>query len=174
MAKDIPIRRMLKDAAMKGDKKVIDYLNQILKGELTAINQYFMHYRMLDNWGVTKLAKYEYHESIDEMKHADKLMERILYLDGLPNLQTLNRLRIGENVPEILQADLDLEYEALALLREAIPYCESIRDYGTRELLTEILEAEEEHVDFIEKQQQMIKDQGLQNYIQLQSEGAGS
>ena len=106
---------------MKGDKKVIDYLNQVLKGELTAINQYFMHYRMLDNWGVTKLAKYEYHESIDEMKHADKLMERILYLDGLPNLQTLNRLRIGENVPEILQADLDLEYDALALLREAIP-----------------------------------------------------
>ena len=159
---------------MKGDKKVIDYLNQVLKGELTAINQYFMHYRMLDNWGVTKLAKYEYHESIDEMKHADKLMERIFYLDGLPNLQTLNRLRIGENVPEILQADLDLEYEALALLREAIPYCESIRDFGTRELLTEILEAEEEHVDFIEKQQQMIKDQGLQNYIQLQSEPAGS
>ena len=159
---------------MKGDKKVIDYLNQVLKGELTAINQYFMHYRMLDNWGVTKLAKYEYHESIDEMKHADKLMERILYLDGLPNLQALNRLRIGENVPEIMQADLDLEYEALGLLREAIPYCESIRDFGTRELLTEILEAEEEHVDFIEKQQQMIKDQGLQNYIQLQSEAAGS
>ena len=159
---------------MKGDKKVIDYLNQVLKGELTAINQYFMHYRMLDNWGVTKLAKSEYHESIDEMKHADKLMERIFYLDGLPNLQTLNRLRIGENVPEILQADLDLEYEALGLLREAIPYCESIRDFGTRELLTEILEAEEEHVDFIEKQQHMIKDQGLQNYIQLQSEPAGS
>lgn len=159
---------------MKGDKKVIDYLNQVLKGELTAINQYFLHYRMLDNWGVTKLAKYEYDESIDEMKHADRLMERIFYLDGLPNLQTLNRLRIGENVPEILQADLDLEYEALALLREAIPYCESIRDFGTRELLTDILEAEEEHVDFIETQQQMIKDQGLQNYIQLQSEAAGS
>jgi bacterioferritin len=159
---------------MKGDKKVIDYLNQVLKGELTAINQYFMHYRMLDNWGVSKLAKYEYHESIDEMKHADKLMERIFYLDGLPNLQTLNRLRIGENVPEILQADLDLEYDALAVLREAIPYCESIRDFGTRELLTEILEAEEEHVDFLEKQQQMIRDQGLQNYIQLQSEPAGA
>jgi bacterioferritin len=159
---------------MKGDKKVIDYLNQVLKGELTAINQYFMHYRMLDNWGVSKLAKYEYHESIDEMKHADKLMERIFYLDGLPNLQTLNRLRIGENVPEILQADLDLEYDALAVLREAIPYCESIRDFGTRELLTEILEAEEEHVDFLEKQQQMIRDQGLQNYIQLQSKPAGA
>jgi bacterioferritin len=159
---------------MKGDKKVIDYLNQALKGELTAINQYFLHYRMLDNWGVKKLADYEYHESIDEMKHADKLIERILFLDGLPNLQTLNRLRIGENVPEILQADLDLEYEALALLKEAIPYCESVRDFGTRELLVEILEAEEEHVDFIEKQQQMIRDQGLQNYIQLQSEAAGS
>ncbi|TPE59107.1 bacterioferritin [Sandaracinobacter neustonicus] len=159
---------------MKGDKKAIDYLNAVLKGELTAINQYFMHYRMLENWGVLKLAKYEYHESIDEMKHADKLMERILFLDGLPNLQTLNRLRIGENVPEILAADLELEYEALTLLKEAIPYCESIRDFGTRELLTEILEAEEEHIDFIEKQQQMIKDQGLQNYIQLQSEAAGS
>ena len=159
---------------MKGDKKVIDYLNQVLKGELTAINQYFLHYRMLDNWGVKKLADYEYHESIDEMKHADKLIERILFLDGLPNLQTLNRLRIGENVPEILQADLDLEYEALALLKEAIPHCESVRDFGTRELLVEILEAEEEHVDFIEKQQQMIRDQGLQNYIQLQSEAAGS
>ena len=159
---------------MKGDKKVIDYLNQVLKGELTAINQYFLHYRMLDNWGVKKLADYEYHESIDEMKHADKLVERILFLDGLPNLQTLNRLRIGENVTEILQADLDLEYEALALLKEAIPYCESVRDFGTRELLVEILEAEEEHVDFIEKQQQMIRDQGLQNYIQLQSEAAGS
>ena len=159
---------------MKGDKKVIDYLNQALKGELTAINQYFLHYRMLDNWGVKKLADYEYHESIDEMKHADKLIERILFLDGLPNLQTLNRLRIGENVPEILQADLDLEYEALALLKEAIPPCESVRDFGTRELLVEILEAEEEHVDFIEKQQQMIRDQGLQNYIQLQSEAAGS
>jgi bacterioferritin len=159
---------------MKGDKKVIDYLNQVLKGELTAINQYFLHYRMLDNWGVKKLADYEYHESIDEMKHADKLVERILFLDGLPNLQTLNRLRIGENVTEILQADLDLEYEALTLLKEAIPYCESVRDFGTRELLVEILEAEEEHVDFIEKQQQMIRDQGLQNYIQLQSEAAGS
>lgn len=159
---------------MKGDKKVIDYLNQMLKGELTAINQYFLHYRMLDNWGVKKLADYEYHESIDEMKHADKLVERILFLDGLPNLQTLNRLRIGENVTEILQADLDLEYEALTLLKEAIPYCESVRDFGTRELLVEILEAEEEHVDFIEKQQQMIRDQGLQNYIQLQSEAAGS
>lgn len=157
---------------MKGDKKVIEYLNAVLKGELTAINQYFMHYRLLDNWGVRKLAKYEYQESIDEMKHADKLMERILFLGGLPNLQTLDRLRIGENVPEILQADLELEHEAVVLLKEAIPYCESVRDFGSRELLVEILVAEEKHVDFIETQQQMVRDQGLQNYLQLQSEAA--
>jgi bacterioferritin len=159
---------------MKGDKKVIDYLNAVLKGELTAINQYFLHARMLDNWGVKKLGAYEYHESIDEMKHADRLIERILFLDGLPNLQALNRLRIGESVPEILQADLELEHEAIALLKEAIPYCESVRDFVSRELFVSILEAEEEHVDFIETQQQMIRDQGLQNYIQLQSEAAGS
>jgi bacterioferritin len=158
---------------MKGDPKVMEYLNAVLKGELTAINQYFLHYRMLDNWGVKKLAKYEYHESIDEMKHADRLMERILFLDGLPNLQSLNRLRIGENVPEILQADLDLEHDACALLKEAIPHCESVRDFVSRELFVHILEAEEGHVDFIETQQQMIRDQGLQNYIQLQSEAAG-
>jgi len=159
---------------MKGDKKVIEYLNAVLKGELTAINQYFLHYRMLDNWGVKKLAKYEYHESIDEMKHADKLMERILFLDGLPNLQSLSRLRIGENVPEVLQADLEVEYEALAILKEAIPYCESVRDFVSRDLFSYILAAEEEHVDFIETQQQMIRDQGLQNYLQLQSEAASS
>ena len=166
---------LLKKASiMKGDKKVIEYLNAVLKGELTAINQYFLHYRMLDNWGVKKLAKYEYHESIDEMKHADKLMERILFLDGLPNLQSLSRLRIGENVPEVLQADLEVEYEALAILKEAIPYCESVRDFVSRDLFSYILAAEEEHVDFIETQQQMIRDQGLQNYLQLQSEAASS
>jgi len=163
-----------KASIMKGDKKVIEYLNAVLKGELTAINQYFLHYRMLDNWGVKKLAKYEYHESIDEMKHADKLMERILFLDGLPNLQSLSRLRIGENVPEVLQADLEVEYEALAILKEAIPYCESVRDFVSRDLFSYILAAEEEHVDFIETQQQMIRDQGLQNYLQLQSEAASS
>ncbi len=157
---------------MKGDKRVIEYLNAVLKGELTAINQYFLHYRMLDNWGVKRLAKYEYHESIEEMKHADDLMERILFLDGLPNLQSLNRLRIGETVPEILQADLELEHDALKLLKEAIPYCESVRDFVSRELLVRILEAEEEHVDFIETQMKMIEDQGLQNYIQLQSKPA--
>jgi bacterioferritin len=161
-------------SAMKGDAKVIEYLNMVLKGELTAVNQYFLHYRMLDNWGIKKLAKYEYHESIDEMKHADRLIERILFLDGLPNLQALNRLRIGESVPEILEADLALEHEAIALLKEAIPYCESVRDFVTRELLVAILDAEEEHVDFIETQQQMVADQGLPNYIQLQSEAAGS
>ncbi len=159
---------------MKGDAKVIEYLNAVLKGELTAINQYFLHYRILDDWGVKKLAKYEYHESIEEMKHADKLMERILFLDGLPNLQSLNRLRIGENVPEILQADLELEHDAVALLRDAVAHCESVRDFPSRDLFAYILEDEEEHVDFIETQQQMIKDQGLQNYIQLQSEAAGS
>ena len=159
---------------MKGDKKVIDYLNAALKGELTAINQYFLHYRMLDNWGIGKLARFEYHESIDEMKHADRLMDRILFLEGLPNLQTLNRLRIGENVPEVLQGDLDLEVEAVQLLKEAIPYCESVRDFVSRELLEAILEDEEGHIDFLEKQLQMIEDQGLANYIQLQSEPAGS
>jgi bacterioferritin len=159
---------------MKGDAKVIEYLNAVLKGELTAINQYFLHYRMLDNWGIRKLAKYEYHESIDEMKHADKLMERILFLEGLPNLQALNRLRIGETVPEILKADLELEHEAVALLKEAIPHCESVRDFVSRELFVHILEAEEEHVDFIETQFEMIERMGLQNYLQLQSEPAGS
>jgi bacterioferritin len=159
---------------MKGDAKVIEYLNAVLKGELTAINQYFLHYRMLDNWGIRKLAKYEYHESIDEMKHADRLMERILFLEGLPNLQALNRLRIGETVPEILKADLDLEHEAVSLLKEAIPYCDSVRDFVSRELFVSILEAEEEHVDFIETQFEMIERMGLQNYLQLQSEPAGS
>jgi bacterioferritin len=157
---------------MKGDPKVIEYLNAVLKGELTAINQYFLHYRMLDNWGIKKLAKYEYEESIDEMKHADKLVERILFLEGLPNLQSLNRLRIGENVPEILKADLALEHEALALLKEAIPHCESVRDFVSRDLFVHILDAEEEHVDFIETQLEMIEQMGLHNYLQLQSEAA--
>lgn len=155
---------------MKGDKKVIGYLNSMLKAELTSINQYFLHYRMLDNWGIKRLAAVEYHESIDEMKHADRLIERILFLDGLPNLQTLNRLRIGETVEEILQADLDVEMEAVPLLQEAITHCESVKDYVSRELFERILEDEEKHIDFLETQQQMIRDQGLQNYIQLQSQ----
>ena len=159
---------------MKGDTKVIEFLNAALKGELTAINQYWLHYRLLDNWGVKKLADYEKHESVDEMKHADRLMERILYLDGLPNLQALGRLRIGETVEEVLKADLELEHEALALLREAIIHCENVRDFGSRELFVDILTAEEEHVDFIETQFELIARTGIQNYIQLNSEAAGS
>ncbi|SNS18716.1 bacterioferritin [Sphingomonas laterariae] len=157
---------------MKGDPKVIDYLNEVLKNELTAINQYFLHYRMLEHWGVKKLAKFEYGESIDEMKHADKLSERILFLDGLPNFQLLGRLKIGETVEEILQADLDLENEAIPLLREAIVHCEQVRDFVTRDLLLHILDSEEEHVDSLEKQFDMIERMGIQNYIQLQSEPA--
>lgn len=157
---------------MRGDKKVIDFLNEALKNELTAINQYFLHYRMLDNWGLKKLAKFEYGESIDEMKHADKLAERILFLDGLPNFQHLGRLRIGENVEEILKADLALEEEAIPLLRDAIAHCESVRDYVSRDLFAHILENEEHHVDILEMQFEMIRQMGLQNYIQLQSEPA--
>ena len=157
---------------MKGDPKVIDYLNEALKNELTAINQYFLHYRMLDHWGIKKLAKFEYEESIDEMKHADKLAERILFLDGLPNFQLLGRLRIGENVEEVLKADLDLENEAIPLLREAIAHCETVRDFISRDLLTNILDNEEEHVDTLERQFDMIANMGIQNYVQLQSEAA--
>ncbi len=157
---------------MRGDAKVIEYLNAVLKGELTAVNQYWLHYRMLDNLGIKRLADYERHESIDEMKHADRLMERIFFLDGLPGMQALNRLRIGENVPEILAADLALEHEAIALLKDAIPHCESVRDFPSRDLFSEILAAEEEHVDFIETQQSMIASMGLENYIQLQSRPA--
>lgn len=157
---------------MKGDPKVIEHLNIALRNELTAVNQYWLHYRMLDNWGVSKLAEFERHESIDEMKHADILMERIFFLDGLPGMQALNRLRIGENVTEVLQCDLELEYEAIALLREAIIHCETVRDFVSRELFVEILSAEEEHVDFIETQQSMITQMGLNNYLQLQSKPA--
>ncbi|WP_310496772.1 bacterioferritin [Sandarakinorhabdus sp.] len=159
---------------MRGDAKVIEYLNAVLKGELTAVNQYWLHYRLLDNLGIKKLADYERHESIDEMKHADKLMERIFFLDGLPGMQQLNRLRIGENVTEVLQCDLELEHEAIALLRDAVQHCEAVRDYPSRDLFAEILAAEEEHVDFIETQQTMIENMGLANYIQLQSSPAGS
>ena len=157
---------------MRGDDQVIQFLNAALKNELTAINQYWLHYRLLDNWGVHRLAEYERHESIDEMKHADRLMERILFLDGLPNLQALGRLRVGENVPEVLRADLELEMEALPLLREAITHCENIKDFVSRELLVEILDSEEGHVDFLERQFDMIEAMGLPNYIQLQSKPA--
>jgi len=157
---------------MKGDAKVIDFLNDALKNELTAINQYFLHYRMLDHWGIARLAKYEYGESIDEMKHADRLAERILFLDGLPNFQLLGRLRIGETVEEVLKADLDLENEALPLLKDAIAHCEVVRDYVSRDLFTAILDSEEEHVDFLERQFDMIERMGIENYIQLQSRPA--
>lgn len=152
---------------MKGDPKVIDFLNEVLKGELTAINQYWLHYRLFDHWGVKKLAEFERHESIDEMKHADMLAERILFLDGLPNFQLLGRLRIGETVEEALKADLELEYEAVALLRDAIEHCEKVRDYGSRDLFQRILDSEEEHVDTLETQFEMIERMGIQNYIQL-------
>ena len=154
---------------MKGDEQVIQHLNEALKNELTAVNQYWLHYRMLDNWGVSRLAEFERHESIDEMKHADRLSERILFLEGLPNFQMLGRLRIGETVEEILRADLELEREALEQLKGAIAHCEAVRDYVSRDLFAEILENEEEHVDMLEKQFDMIEQMGLQNYIQLQS-----
>ena len=157
---------------MKGDARVIEYLNEALKNELTAINQYFLHYRLLAHWGVKKLAKFEYEESIDEMKHADRLADRILFLDGLPNFQLLGRLRVGENVEEVLKADLELELEAIPPLRDAIAHCESVRDYISRELFEHILQNEEEHVDTLERQFDMIKNMGLQNYVQLQSEPA--
>ena len=155
---------------MKGDEKVIEFLNTALKNELTAINQYFLHYRLLNHWGIKRLAKFEYEESIDEMKHADKLIERILFLDGLPNFQLLGRLRIGSTVEEILKADLETEMEAIPLLRDAIAYCETVRDYVSRDLFQHILDSEEEHVDTIETQFEMIERMGLQNYIQLNSE----
>ncbi|WP_121117346.1 bacterioferritin [Croceibacterium ferulae] len=154
---------------MKGDATVIEYLNKALTNELTAINQYWLHYRVLNHWGVQRLAEHERHESIDEMKHADWLSERILFLDGLPNFQQLHRLKVGETVEEILRADLALEEEAIPLLREAIEHCEKVRDYGSRELFKRILESEEEHVDFLETQFDMIERMGLQNYVQLNS-----
>ncbi len=158
---------------MKGDAKVIEYLNEALKNELTAINQYWLHYRVLDNWGVHKLAEYERLESIDEMKHADMLAERILFLDGLPNFQALHKLKVGETVSEILKADLAVEQDAIPLLKDAIEYCETVRDYVTREIFARILESEEEHVDFLEQQFDMIERMGLENYVQLQSKAAG-
>jgi bacterioferritin len=157
---------------MKGDSKVLELLNEALKNELTATNQYWLHYRLLDNWGVKKLAEFERSESIDEMKHADRLAERILLLDGLPNFQMLGRLHIGENVEEVLRADLELEMEALGQLKGAIAHCEKVKDYVSRDLFADILENEENHVDTLETQFEMIGRMGLQNYVQLQSEAA--
>ena len=155
---------------MKGDAKVIEFLNQALKNELTAINQYFLHSRMLKDWGVSKLGEYEYKESIEEMNHADWLIERILFLGGLPNLQDLGKLRIGESVKEILECDLALEEDAIPLLRDAMEHCEKVRDYVSRDLFGKILHNEEEHVDYIETQFDLIERVGIENYITLQSE----
>lgn len=157
---------------MKGDDRVIELLNVVLKNELTAINQYWLHYRMLSHWGVERLAHFERHESIDEMKHADWVSERILFLEGLPNFQLLGRLRVGETVEEILKADLALEEEAIPALREGAAYAESVKDYVSRDLFVKILQNEEDHVDYLEKQFDLIKLMGIQNYVQLQSKPA--
>ena len=157
---------------MRGDQTVIQHLNAVLKNELTAINQYFLHARMLRHWGVTKLGDREYHASLDEMKDADKLIERILFLDGLPNLQDLDKLLIGENVREVLECDLRLEQAGLARLREAIAHCEGVRDFVSRDLFSDILEGEEEQVDFLETQFELIDRIGLERYILLQSGSA--
>ncbi len=155
---------------MKGDKKVIQFLNEALKKELGAINQYFLHARMLDDWGVTKLGKHEYNESIEEMKHAEELIDRILFLEGLPNLQEVGKLHIGEDVKEILECDLKIELEGVANYKEAVAYAESVKDFVSRDLFAKILADEEGHVDYLETQLQMVEDMGLQNYIQLNSQ----
>jgi bacterioferritin len=157
---------------MKGDPRVIELLNEALKNELTAISQYWLHYRLLDNWGIDKLAQFEREESIDEMKHADRIAERILFLDGLPNFQALGRLRIGQTVEEVLRSDLEAELEGAEVYRALIAHAESVRDYVTRDLARDVLAEEEGHIDFLETQFGLIESMGLQNYIQLQSGAA--
>ncbi len=154
---------------MKGDATVIEHLNRVLKNELTAINQYFLHSRIYKDWGMTKLAEHEHAESIDEMKHADILIERTLFLEGLPNMQNLGKLRIGEHVIEMLQGDLELELDAIPDLKAGIAYCEKIKDYVSRDLFDAILESEEEHIDWLETQLGLVDKMGVKNYIQLQS-----
>ncbi|HEX6363745.1 MAG TPA: bacterioferritin [Albitalea sp.] len=153
---------------MKADAQVLDFLNRQLRIELTSINQYFLHYRMLKNWGFSRMAKHEYEESIEEMKHADRLIERILVLEGLPNLQDLGKLLIGENAVEILDCDLKAELESQALLKDAIQHCESVRDYVSRDLLEDILEDTEEQIDHLETQKELVGKVGEQNWLQSQ------